>query len=263
MEMSPRGSARHKGTRWGGPRPSQPLSTMFANTGGHFLRGRRRGEDEGGSHTPRRWGWGPGGGSRFTPKPPLQSPPWHPAWAGVAQGLLLAARGGGAGAAGRNVPRSMPTRPGLTALKSGCHFPSGQPFTSIRRALLGARRLQPRQTQHLTLRGPTAPPGSTGARGHFQDGMPQGARTLPRGVLGSPAPQDPPNFSPQPPMATPNLPTRGKARSPSPQDGGLAAILQTPRPPRDPFPPPRTPRGTPTLRPWPPMKARSLFLGHN
>lgn len=75
MEMSPRGSARHKGTRWGGPRPSQPLSTMFANTRGHFLRGRRRGEDEGGSHTPRRWGWGPGGGSRFTPKPPpLRAP---------------------------------------------------------------------------------------------------------------------------------------------------------------------------------------------
>lgn len=25
----------------------------------------------------------------------------------------------------------MPTMPGLTALKSGCHIPSGQPFTSI------------------------------------------------------------------------------------------------------------------------------------
>lgn len=191
MEMSPRGSTRHKGTRWGGPRPSQPLSTMFANTGGHFLRGCRRGEDEGGSHTPRRWGWGPGGRSRFTPKPPPRAPPWHPAWAGVAQGLLLAARGGGAGAAGRNVPCSMPTRPGLTALKSGCHFPSGQPFTSIRRALLGARRLQPRQTQHLTLRGPTAPPGSTGAQGHFQDGMPQAARTPSQGgfsLSGTPGP---------------------------------------------------------------------------
>lgn len=51
MEMSPQGSARHKGARWGGPRPSQPLATMFANSGGHFLRGRRRG-GRWGSHTP-------------------------------------------------------------------------------------------------------------------------------------------------------------------------------------------------------------------
>lgn len=66
-----------------------------------------------------------------------------------AQGLPVAFVGAGArgaGSAGEECPRSMPTMLGLTALKSGCHIPSGQPFTSIRGGLFGSRLIQPTQT---------------------------------------------------------------------------------------------------------------------
>lgn len=145
MEMSPRGSAQHKGARWGGPRPSQHLATMFANTKGNLWRGRRRG--------------GRGG---LPASPPnrglleLRSAPWIPhgtpdgggRWAGAAPRLCrcLGAGARGAGSAEEECPRSMPTMPGLTALKSGCHIPSGQPFTSICGGLFGSRLIQPTQT---------------------------------------------------------------------------------------------------------------------
>lgn len=147
--MSPQGSARHKGARWGGPRPSQPLATMFANSGGHFLRGRRRG-GRWGSHTP-------------SPAVGPALPYSLPYGRGAAPMALLAAWAAEPGERGGMSPLNA-HHAGLTALKSGCHFPSGQPFTSIRRALLGSRRIQPRQTLHLTLRIPTAPPEDAGLR---------------------------------------------------------------------------------------------------
>lgn len=50
----------------------------------------------------------------------------------------------------------MPTMLGLTALKSGCHIPSAQPFTSICGGLFGSRLIQPTQTAL----NPLAPAGS-------------------------------------------------------------------------------------------------------
>lgn len=56
----------------------------------------------------------------------------------------------------------MPTVLGLTALKSGCHIPSGQPFTSICGGLFGSRLIQPTQTAL----NPLAPAGPKQRIGH-------------------------------------------------------------------------------------------------
>lgn len=87
--------------------------------------------------------------------------PWHPIWQGQGgQGLPIAFVGGpstgagGAGSGGEECPRSMPTMLGLTALKSGCHIPSGQPFTSICGGLV---RLPSHSANTNTALNPSAP----------------------------------------------------------------------------------------------------------
>lgn len=153
--MSPRGSAQHKGARWGGPRPSQPLATMFANTKGHLRRGRQRGGRRGLTASPLDWGLLE---LRSAPRTPHGTPDGGARWAGAARCLCrcLGAGARGAGSVGEECPRSMPTMLGLTALKSGCHIPSGQRFTSICGGLFGSRLIQATQTS-LNPLAPAAP----------------------------------------------------------------------------------------------------------
>lgn len=59
----------------------------------------------------------------------------------------------------------MPTMPGLTALKSGCHIPSGQPFTSICGGLV---RLPPHSANTNTALNPLPPAGPGRGAGRLQ-----------------------------------------------------------------------------------------------
>lgn len=109
---------------------------------------------------------------RSAPRMPHGTPDGGASWAGAARCLCrcLGAGARGAGSVGEECSRSMPTMLGLTALKSGCHIPSGQPFTSICGGLFGSRLIQPTQTSLNPLapagpgRGPPAPSGELGIR---------------------------------------------------------------------------------------------------
>lgn len=104
----------------------------------------------------------PGGQSRArSPAPGLAVPhrcPMAPQMVG--QGLPITFVSGpcvgarGAGSIRKECPCSMPTMLGLTALKSGCHIPSGQPFTSICGGLV---RLPPHSANTNTALNPPAP----------------------------------------------------------------------------------------------------------
>lgn len=106
--------------------------------------------------------------------------PWHPRWWGRGgQGLPIAFVGSlgegarGAGNGREECPSSMPTMPGLTALKSGCHILSGQPFTSICGGLV---RLPPHSVNTNTAFNPLAP-AVLGCRGQLAPGNAWGTGT--------------------------------------------------------------------------------------
>lgn len=270
--MSPRGSTRHKGARWGGPRPSQPLTTMFANTGGHLWR--QRGGRGGLPASPSGRGLpqhhaAPGRGRQIRARSPAPGPavphrcPTAPQMAGpgwaqrapFVAGLVAGARGAGSGE--EECPRSMPTLPGLTALKSGCHIPSGQPFTS---SCGGLVRPPPHSANTNTALNPPAPPsrgaGAADSRqriGH-RDVPPLSCCSIPRDGVGCPTvPGRDVLGSPGPSALALQLPATPRARTRClPQDGagGSCQPLRHPTPFHRHLPP--DPTTTPRPLPTPP-----------
>lgn len=198
------------------PSPSpQCLQILEATYGGAT-----GGEGEGGSRHPSLAAGRGGVKARRGAQPrgwqcPIDAP-WHPRWWGRdGQGLPIAfvrspgqgARGAGSGR--EECPRSMPTMPGLTALKSGCHIPSGQPFTSVYGGLVRLpvntnTAFNPSAPAVLGCRGQLTPGNAwgTGTGQRHPAAAPVGRRwdvhgtcLSGRGVLGSPGP---PTLTPQP-----------------------------------------------------------------